>query len=117
MNSTAKSVNGVPILLPLERWKHILKRHHFEGLQEAILETVQKPKDVYIPINNLTGQYMARNTKHRIATKLTTDNLVVHYKEMPQADGFIITAHLISDERFQRMIKNWKKVYPLNDSE
>ncbi len=112
MNETAKSVNGVPIRLPSERWKHILKRHHFEDLQEAILNTIQNPQDVYIPANNHSGQYMARNSQNRISAKLTTGNLIVHYKETSQSYGFVITAHLINNERFKRMIKNWKKVYP-----
>jgi hypothetical protein len=112
MIETVKSVNGIPIRLPTERWKHILKRHHFEDLLEVILTTVQDPLEVYIPMDNPSGQYMARNSQNRISTKLTTDNLIVHYKETSKSNGFIITAHLISNDRFKRMIKNWKRVYP-----
>src|SRR5207253_2446607 len=39
-----RSVNGVPVRLPEERWEHITRRHEaLELLREELLETVRTP--------------------------------------------------------------------------
>jgi hypothetical protein len=48
MMNTAKSVNGVTIRLPDERWVHIIEEHaEMAGYLYDVLETVQEPLAVF----------------------------------------------------------------------
>ncbi|MHA2369439.1 MAG: hypothetical protein ACXADX_11525 [Candidatus Hodarchaeales archaeon] len=112
MDETATSINNVRIRLPVERWQHITKRHQLNELRDVVLKTIQDPEKVYRPISHYPDQFMAVNSNRRIPEALVSDYLLVHYKEVSQDDGFVITAHLISNRRFERMIRKWKRVYP-----
>ena len=82
----AKSVNGVTIRLPDERWVHITEEHaEMAGYLYDVLETVQEPLAVF---EGNAGELLA-------AREIETGKyIVVVYREVNQEDGFIITALL-----------------------
>ncbi len=91
--NTAKSVNGVTIRLPAERWIHISEEHaEMAGYLYDVLETIQEPLAIY-----------EGNTDELIAARQITTGkyLIVVYREVSNDDGFVITAFLT---------KRWKQV-------
>ena len=90
---TVKSVNGVTIRLPDERWVHITEEHaEMAGYLYDVLETVQEPLAVF---EGNEGELLA-------AREIEMGKyIVVVYRELNQEDGFIITAFLT---------KRWKKI-------
>lgn len=87
----AHSVNGVPIRLTDERWRHIVNaRDDLAGYYDDCLRVVEEPDLV------LAGYHGSLK-----AVKAYGRNrfLVVIYRELSAADGFIITAY------FARTIK------------
>jgi len=85
----ATSVNGIPIRLTYERWYHIVENHddlasHFHDL----LDIIESPEFV---IRGNGGSLKAtRNLGRR-------KWLVVVYRELSRADGFVITAFMLDD--------------------
>jgi hypothetical protein len=97
----AKSINGVIIRLPDERWVHITEEHaEMAGYLYDVLETVQEPLAVF-----------AGNAGELLAAREIESGkyLVAVYREVPQADGFIITAFLT--RRWKQMERR-KKLWP-----
>jgi hypothetical protein len=91
--NTAKSVNGVSIRLPAERWIHITEEHaEMAGYLYDVLETIQEPLAVF-----------EGNSSELIAAREIENGkyLIVVYKELSKEDGFVITAFLT---------KRWKQV-------
>lgn len=93
MAHTAKSVNGVTIRLPDERWVHIIEEHaEMAGYLYDVLETVQEPLAVFA---GNAGELLA-------AREIETGKyIIVAYRETSREDGFIITAFLT---------KRWKQI-------
>ena len=93
----AASVNGVPIRLTAERWEHILDSHpELASYRETLLDVVEDP------------EYILRGHKGRLiaVTHLGGRSyLNVVYRELSQADGFIITA------RFERQLDKSKIIW------
>jgi len=67
---------------------------------------------VFGPPEGYPPQKMAIKTFSSLKQKGLATNLAVHYKEISQEDGFLITAFTISNKRLERMVRKWKKVYP-----
>ena len=83
----AISVNGVPIRLTEERWRHIVNKHvDLLNYQQDILYVVENPEAVY------RGQ---RGTLIAIRSYGRRGFLAVFYREISQQDGFVITARFI----------------------
>jgi hypothetical protein len=102
MAHTAKSVNGVTIRLPDERWVHITEEHaEMAGYLYDILETVQEPLAVY---EGNEGELLA-------AREIETGKFIVAvYREIGQEDGFIITAFLTKRwKSLERRKKIWQR--------
>jgi hypothetical protein len=98
----AVSKNGVAIRLTKERWFHIVESHDYmSGLSEVVLETVSSPEEI---IEGDEGELIAIR---RFNNKL----VIVFYREVSDADGFVITAFLTSEiERVRKERKIiWKK--------
>jgi len=90
---TAKSMNGVTIRLPDERWVHITEEHaEMAGYLYDVLETVQEPLAVF---EGNTGELLAAREIER------GKHIIVAYREINREDGFIITAFLT---------KRWKQI-------
>ena len=99
--NTAKSVNGVTIRLPDERWVHITEEHaEMAGYLYDVLETVQEPLAVFE--GNEDELLAAREIE-------VGKFIVAVYREVSQEDGFMITAFLT--KRWNR-IERRKKLWP-----
>lgn len=97
----ARSKNGVPIRLSDERWTHIVEHHDdVAGYRDDVLETLEDPDAV---ARGKFGELLA--TKAIGAT-----TLVVVYRELTRADGFVITAFFTTQpERIRRRGIVWQK--------
>ena len=95
------SINRVPIRFPEERWIHITEEHsEMAGYYFEVLETVEKPEEVY---KGQSGELLA------IKTIEPEKFIVVFYKELSNADGFIITSFLT---RKMNQIRRREKIWP-----
>ncbi len=94
----AQSVNGVPIRLSDERWRHIVEAHEeLEDRRDDVLSVVQSPDWV-------TRGYRRSLVAWKGFGK--RGYLTVIYKELDEGDGFVITAF------FNRKPKKKGKVWP-----
>ena len=82
----AHSVNAVPIRLTDERWEHILfRRPEMASFIETVLDGVEDP------------EYILRGYKGTLIAVVHLGErsyLNVVYRELSQADGYIITARI-----------------------
>ncbi len=98
-----KSKAGVPVRLTQERWEHIIERHpEMENQKEKVLETLDSPDAVY---QGDLGTMMAQ--KFYPVTPLTMKYLTVIYKEISEADGFVLTAYFARQASERRKVI-WK---------
>jgi len=86
MTETVTSRNGVPVRLTDERWAHIVEEHcELAGLRDEVPETISEPERI---LAGHGGELLAvRHLDPRTG-------LVVIYREVTPADGFVITAFL-----------------------
>jgi len=99
--NTAKSVNGITIRLPDERWVHITEEHsEMAGYLYDVLETIQEPLAVF---EGSAGELIA------VREIEPGKYLVAVYRETGKEDGFIITAFLTKRwKQFERRKKVWQ---------
>lgn len=91
------SINGVPVRLTPERWKHISLRHpELKDKEQEVLRTIASPSLVQ---KGDVGTLMA-------VRKTNDKYLVVVYKELSETDGFVITAYYTKVLR--RRLVLWK---------
>jgi len=99
----AKSVKGIGIRLTEERWTHIIRRHkELKNHVINVMLTVENPDFV---VAGKVGELIA--VKYFAAIK--PPYIIAAYREINDKDGFIITAHFISnieDIRKRRIV--WK---------
>ena len=102
MNDTAHSINGIPIRLSDERWRHIVEHHDdLAGHFHDVLETVASPEAVY---EGDAGELLA------VSMLRGSRVLVVVYREVDRDDGFVITAFFTSRVRqIERRRLVWKQ--------
>ena len=102
MNDTARSINGIPIRLSDERWRHIVEHHDdLAGHFHDVLETIASPEAVY---EGNAGELLA------VSTLRGSRVLVVAYREINGDDGFVITAFFTSRVRqIERRRVVWKR--------
>src|SRR5687767_14757018 len=94
-----ESIDGVPIRLPDERWGHILDEHpYMSGFYQEILNAVSKPE--FITRGNKGMKIAVVNLGRR-------HWLHVLYRQISQADGFIISAFI--DEDFEKNKIIWSR--------
>lgn len=91
---TARSKNGVPIRLTDERWLHITSSHKEIDLMDfsTILIVIKRPDVVF---QGDTGEFLTVRKRVR-----KNDWIVVVYKELGTADGFVLTAYVTTDFRW-----------------
>ncbi len=97
MAEVSISVNGVPIRLTDERWKHIKARHPEVQEQNEIFEVLSSPD--LIQIGDFGGLMAIRKLNHLY--------FVVVYREISSEDGFVITAYLT--ERLKERTILWSR--------
>lgn len=102
MTESAQSRNGIPIRLPDERWIHLTEGHcEMAGYYSDVLQAVEDPDAIY---EGSSGELLA------IKKIQSGKYIVVAYKEVSKADGFVITAFLTSKMRqFERRKKVWPR--------
>jgi len=100
----AISKNKVPIRLTEERWHHISTGHpEIAGYYYEILETIENPICVYEGTSN---ECIAVSEKQDLSGKF----IVVIYKEIEPADGFVITAFISNKvQEFNKKKLLWKQ--------
>ena len=93
------SVDDVPVRLTAERWDHICRRHpDLLTQRDRVLETAHAPHEV------LQGDFgMRLAARYYRRTPLTSKYLVVAYKQLGAADGFVATAY------FARRLPAWRQ--------
>ena len=94
----ATSVNGVPIRLTPERWRHIMGQHpEMADKRQGLSEAIRAPDAVY------------EGKGSTLVAVQRADNLylVVIYKEIGEADGFVVTSYLT--RRLGRRKLIWKQ--------
>ena len=100
MPSVVKSVHGVSIRLPDERWAHISVEHaELAGMKFDVLEAVEKPEKVFAGND---GEYLA-------ARSIESGKWVVVVYREKRDDGFVITAFLT---RRIRSLQKRKQLWP-----
>jgi len=99
-----KSINKIPVRLTNERWLHIIRRHpEMEHQKEKVLETLESPQLV------LEGDFNCLQAiRFYSVTPLAKKYLVVIYKEIPDNDGFILTAYFTNKPSEKRSVV-WKQ--------
>jgi hypothetical protein len=86
------SKHGVPIRLTEERMGHISRRHpEMRGQEDKILATLAEPDLVQ---EGDAGTRIA--LKHYPSSPLTEKFCAVVYREVSEADGFVLTAYFCS---------------------
>ena len=102
--TTAVSVNGVIVRLTDERWQHIVSGHpEMASERTTVLQSLEDPDLVQA---GDFGELLA--IRRWPATALGGKSVVVAYREVDQADGFILTAYLTRrPSRSRRVI--WKR--------
>lgn len=95
-----RSINGILIRVPEERWFHITEEHsEMAGYYFEILETIEEPEAVY---QGKSGEYLAIKEVEK------GKYIVAIYKEVTKDDGFLITAFLTKRKnQFERRQKIW----------
>jgi hypothetical protein len=93
----AYSVNGVPIRLTEERWRHIVSnKPYMEAYYDVMLEIVEQPTWI---LRGYAGSLVAVRPLGR------HQYLHVIYKELQRKDGFIITAFM--SRKYNRALIIW----------
>ena len=102
MTQHARSINGIPVRLSDERWRHIVEHHDdLAGHFHDVLETIASPEAVY---EGDAGELLA------ISAPRPSQILVVVYREVADDDGFVITAFFTSRVRqIERRRLVWKR--------
>lgn len=86
----AMSVNGVAVRLTDERWQHITSGHPEMAPERArVLQSFGEPDIVQA---GDFGELLA--VRFWPSTALGAKHIVVAYREVNQADGFVLTAYL-----------------------
>ena len=99
-----KSVAGIPIRLTPERMEHIERRHpEMRGESERVLETISSPD--YVQEGESATLIAVR---HYPQTPLTEKYSCVVYRELTEADGFILTAYFTNRPAEWRNVV-WKR--------
>lgn len=102
--SYAISKNNTSIRLTDERWQHITTGHpEVAGYYYEILDTIENPEIIYE--GNNTAKIAVKKIQER-----NDKFVVVLYKEINIADGFIITAYFSNKQQeFKKKKVLWKQ--------
>ena len=94
MARIAFSINGVPVRLTEQRWRHIRERHPEIEQPQWVLEAIASP------------DLVRRGDFGALLGILKLDNLyvVAVYREVTSTDGFVITAYLAERLRGREII-------------
>src|SRR4051812_29126531 len=101
---TVASVNGVPVRVTDERWRHIIDGHPEMATEhDHVMQTVSEPDLVQ---SGDVGELLA--IRHWPDTALGGEFVVVAYREVDRTDGFVLTAYLTRRPSRSRTVL-WKR--------
>jgi len=85
-------------------------KHHPElkRLRGLVLRTIARPNNVFLFAK--TGDLAAVARFAELAKFGLSSSLVVHYRELSNQDGFIVTAFPISSKRMRRKFSHWLRL-------
>jgi hypothetical protein len=105
------SINNVNVRLTEERWLHIVEYHReLVNFQLEVLLTIAEPDRVYFSPTGMEPNFAAVKVFDRLADFGLAKNLTVHYKEVSQSNGFILTAFISSDKRLKKRFRLWQRL-------
>ena len=106
------SLEGVPIRLTEERWRHILEYHDelARFLDNMIIIAIAEPDGVFESPSGVEKNLVAIKRFKELARYGLADYLAVHYKEVSSEDGFILTVFPISVRKLQKRYKLWRRL-------
>ncbi len=103
--------NGVPIRLTEERWGHIVEYHgELARLLDQILLAVAEPDTVFESPRGVEENLVVIKMFSEIVQYGLAEHLAVHYKEVSNEDGFILTVFPISADRLRRRYRLWRRL-------
>ncbi|MGD0203575.1 MAG: hypothetical protein ABSC20_06690 [Candidatus Bathyarchaeia archaeon] len=106
-----KSINNADVRLTEERWLHIVEYHReLINFQLEVLLTIADPDKVYLSPSGMESNFASVKVFDRLGDFGLAKNLTVHYKELSQSNGFILTAFVISDKRLTKRFMLWQKL-------
>lgn len=106
-----QSINNVRVRLTEERWFHIVEYHGELGsFQPEIMMSVAEPDNVYFSPVGVKPNFAAVKAFVRLVELGLAENLVVHYRESSQSNGFILTAFVMSGKRLNKRFGLWQKL-------
>jgi len=92
-----------------ERWFHVTKHHpELRKLRRLVLRTLAQPGSVFLFAK--PGDFAAVAQFAELTKLGLSSNLVVHYRELSNQDGFIVTAFPISKTRMRRKFSRWLRL-------
>ena|SRR5664280_1815393 len=105
------SINNVRIRLTQERWLHITNYHkELIDFQLEILLTISNPDNVYSSPEGMPSNFAAVKAFNRLMDYGLSKHLIVHYKEVDESTGFILTAFVMSDKRLNKRFSEWHRL-------
>ena len=109
--AVVSSINNVNVRLTQERWLHIAEYHReLMNFQLEILLTIAEPDIVYCSPKGAQPNFAAVKAFTRLVELGLAKNLIVHYKEFSQSNGFILTAFVMSDKRLNKRFRLWQRL-------
>ncbi len=111
MTEKVESRNRVPIRLTKERWNHIIEHHpELKHFKEEVLLTISDPDHLYSLPKTVKSNFAAVKKFTNLRKAGLSELLIVHYRELSEHDGFILTAFPMSSKRLRRKFAKWLKL-------
>lgn len=111
MTETVESVNHVPIRLTEERWNHIIEHHHeLKHFKKEELSTITDPERFYFSPKTVKSNFATVRSFKKLTKIGLSELLVVHYRELSEHDGFILTAFPMSSKTLRRKFAKWQRL-------
>lgn len=100
MTEIAESFNRVIIRLTDERWSHIIEHHpELKQFKKEVLQTISNPDALYYSPKYIKPNFAAVKFFRKLIETGLQGLLIVHYREVSEHDGFILTAFPMSKRR------------------
>ncbi len=111
MIEIAESLNIVQIRLTEERWNHITDHHpELKKFRKEVLQTISDPDNLYFSPKHVKPNYAAVKAFKKLIEVGLQGLLIVHYREVSEHDGFILTAFPMSKKRLRRKFARWRRL-------
>jgi len=111
MTEKTVSTNRVSIRLTEERWNHIIEHHpELKHFKKEVLSAVSEPDHLYFSPKAIKSNFATVKSFKKLTKAGLSDLLVVHYRELSEHDGFILTAFPMSSKRLRSKFARWQRL-------